>query len=240
MTYYQKYWDKFKDPMHVIENDAFYQSYIDEIRFYLGEKNTIVDTGCGRGEIIVRLADYYDKIYAIDFTYNMLDQAKALFEGKRSNHVEFIKANMLDIDQVLKEKVDVIYNNQVIQYLTEEEIESFVKKSKALLNDEGRIVLMHIPNLECKNLFQIEFYRTTKLDSINNIVKRKIALNLNNFKSKLFKKDYHYDDGIGYWFYPTLFYEIADRLGLDCQVYGPRILGYRYRFHVVLELPKQN
>ena len=235
MINYQKYWDELDNALHVDTSEEFFQSYAAEVLFYIGNRSTMVDTGCGSGEVLLRLKDHFDKIYAIDFSKNMLNQAKKKFTEKDQN-ISFHVANMLNIDDVVKEPVDVIYNNAVLQYICEDETKKFLEKSKSLLKPGGRIVLMNVPSVEYKDLFQLEFFRTPGYMSFEEMIKRYLALKWGNFKGKLKNSSFQFDDGIGYWFDPTFFHKIADELGLKCQIFNSATMYYRYRFHAVLDL----
>lgn len=236
MIDYQKYWDELDNPLHVDNTEEFYESYAKEILFYLGDRSSMVDTGCGSGDVLLRLKDSFDRIYAVDFSENMLNLAKDKFKDLSANHISFHVANMLNIDEFVKEPVDVIYNNAVLQYITEEDTINFLKKAKALLKKGGRVVLMNVPSVEYKDLFQLEFYRTTEYMSFKEITKRFLALKWINKKAKLKDKNFHYDDGIGYWYRPKFFHEIAEELGFKCQIFNSATMHYRYRFHVILDL----
>lgn len=81
-----KYAEQFKD-MSIAEVYQHRPPYSDEaigtlIALMTGEPRTILDVGCGTGDLARRLVSEVERVDAVDFSRAMLDKARMLPEGK--------------------------------------------------------------------------------------------------------------------------------------------------------------
>ncbi len=81
-----KYAEQFKD-MSIAEVYQHRPPYSDEaigtlISLMTGEPRTILDVGCGTGDLARRLVSEVERVDAVDFSRAMLDKARMLPEGK--------------------------------------------------------------------------------------------------------------------------------------------------------------
>jgi putative AdoMet-dependent methyltransferase len=56
---------------------------------------TVIDLGCGTGASTIFLAERFKKVYAVDVSPAMLEQAKKKCTGLSNNNIEFIQAGFL-------------------------------------------------------------------------------------------------------------------------------------------------
>ena len=118
---------------HIIE------PYLDAISTFLKSHNkklTVCDLGCGDFNIGKQLLKYTEKYIAVDIVENLITRNKALF---KEDNLEF---HCLDIVEDDLPKADCIILRQVLQHLSNAEIETIIKK---LSNYKYVILTEHIP-----------------------------------------------------------------------------------------------
>ena len=117
---------------HIIE------PYLDAISTFLKSHNkklTVCDLGCGDFNIGKQLLKYTEKYIAVDIVENLITRNKALF---KEDNLEF---HCLDIVEDDLPKADCIILRQVLQHLSNAEIETIIKK---LSNYKYVILTEHI------------------------------------------------------------------------------------------------
>ena len=118
---------------HIIE------PYLDAISTFLKSHNkklTVCDLGCGDFNIGKQLAKHTKNYIGIDIVENLIERNKTLFKAK---NLEF---HCLDIVEDDLPKADCIILRQVLQHLSNAEIETIIKK---LSNYKYVILTEHIP-----------------------------------------------------------------------------------------------
>lgn len=100
-------------------------------------KLTVCDLGCGDFNIGKQLIKYTSKYDAVDIVENLIERNKANFKEK---HLTF---HCLDISEDQLPQADCIILRQVLQHLSNSEIQRVVKK---LTNYRYVIVTEHIPS----------------------------------------------------------------------------------------------
>lgn len=230
MKTWVNYWNDTSIPeVHSKIGDNYYNIYANEVKQLLGHKNKIVDTGCGDCEITLRVADSQSEIIGIDFSEEMIQRAKVKIQG---NHkISLYCDDMLNLDQYVKGKVDGIFNYSVIQYLSLHQINVFLQKCYSLLNEDGVVLIMDVPDSSRKDLQAINFFREEKKVTSFTLIYKIIKLKLYLLKMKLLKPNFKYDLDIGNWFSKADFKQLANNNGYDVEFFNPLIINYGYRFH---------
>jgi ubiquinone/menaquinone biosynthesis C-methylase UbiE len=232
---FRKFWDHQISPAHAHVEDAWFDRYAEEVMFFLHGKRIIADAGCGSGEILERIAASFDKIYAIDYSSTMLEKAKERIAKRNIAHVEFACDTIVNVATHCKSKVDAIYSNGVIQYLSETEFRNFLKASSGILNNDGNLILLNIPNRNARTLFMLGFYKHEKYVPFYKIVKGLVGLWLKIFISRLRNGFKSYDDGIGNWYTIDQLKKYGTEYGYSVSIYGSAAVEYYYRFHAILK-----
>jgi cyclopropane-fatty-acyl-phospholipid synthase len=230
---WKEYWSLVSNPKHPIQDQNTFNKYSEEILFYLKGAEIVVDTGCGSGEILEKIAPYFKKIYGIDFSESMIDKANE--RCTNFSNVILSHGNMLSIKSIVKEKVDCIYNNGVIQYLSLNEVEYFVDSCLDLLNSNGKIVIMNIPDRRMLDLYGMGFYRELDVKSFYFWIFKYFRFRYWVFKQKIRNKKYRFDQSIGNWFTIGQFKDIAIKRGLHAEFNYSMHWPYGYRFHCILK-----
>lgn len=228
---FKDFWESQTTPLHAHKQELWYDRYAQEIKNFLPEQGVVVDAGCGSGEILERLSRYYRKMIGVDYSESMLTQAK---QKKYENQVVFFNDSIINIKTFCAYPVDAIYCNGVVQYLSHEEFAHFIADSLSLLSNKGKLIILQIPNVNCRTLFRLGFYQHEKAISFNRILKGMISLTLRDLINFLKTGSTKMEDGIGNWYSIEEVRELVRPLGASVEVHGSVFVNYSYRFHVVI------
>lgn len=115
--------------------DASYKLFLKNLD--LGNK-TILDIGCGRGEVVNYCAQADAKrVIGIDFSR---DAIKIATEFNKSNHnVELLEMEAKDIE--FRDLFDMIFALDVIEHIPDEEMQSVYSKIHLALKNNGLLIL---------------------------------------------------------------------------------------------------
>ncbi len=100
----------------------------------LRERARILDLGCGKGDLAVRLAEY-GEVTAIDFSTEAIAIAQ-----KRYPHINFVCAHFFDIS-IEEACYDLIVSSEVIEHLSKEEQGSYLELIYRSLAEGGYLIL---------------------------------------------------------------------------------------------------
>ena len=233
---YKKFWEGQQNSKPPVSENNWFQRSAEEASLLIeGYAETIVDVGCGDCIITCLLAEKFKKIYGLDFSNSMLESAKINIVNKGISNIHLIHADLLQIDEVITEKVDAIICSAVIQHISIDDLNLFIKKCKNILNEDGKIIIIGIPNLKCRDLYLINFYKNNSYMSLQSILYKYLKLKLHIFYLKLSKKKYFFYDGIGNWYLTSVFKEIGDKNNLVTEFYNSNFISYSYRFNVIFK-----
>lgn len=142
-------------------------------------ENSMLDIGCGTGDLAISLSDVFESVVAIDPNEKMLEIAQA---GTNITNIEFVVGGMLDVDKLFADKFfDTIlcFGNTVVHLQSLEEIGLFFKKVKKILVPGGKFLFQiinydNVLNNKLDKLPTIEnghikFERQYQIDSIGKI-----------------------------------------------------------------------
>lgn len=133
---------EFAEIYDVFMKNVDYDSWYKFLRRFIKKKGTVLDLGCGTGELMYKfLKDGYI-VTGIDISNKMLEiaQRKMVNRNCVNTHYNFIKASITDY--IHFEKVDYIMCNfDTLNYLrNEKEFIKFLEKTKKNLKKEGILI----------------------------------------------------------------------------------------------------
>ena len=107
---------------------------------------SVLDIGCGTGNLTFELSKHFKKIVGIDMDVDMLNIAET---KKRTNKdkIDFKCTNMLEIkNHFFASTFDLIFSfgNTLVHLNNSEEIEDFLKQTKMILKPGGKLLLQII------------------------------------------------------------------------------------------------
>jgi 2-polyprenyl-3-methyl-5-hydroxy-6-metoxy-1,4-benzoquinol methylase len=131
-----KNWSKKSDiNKNLILNTIQERNYYVLKQVKLLKLKSIIDIGCGTGNLSYEASKITKKSLGIDFAHNMIKIAKKKFRNKNLNFLNEDIFNYKNID-----KFDCISANGLIEYLSINDIKKFFSISNKLLNKNGYIV----------------------------------------------------------------------------------------------------
>lgn len=113
----------------------------------LKKSGSVIDIGCGRGELAYYFAKQGFTVTAIDYSQSAIELAEQCFESEDhlKQQVQFHCDNCCTIK--FSEKYDLAVASDVIEHLAFEEVEELYKKVAQSINQDGLFVLHTFPNL---------------------------------------------------------------------------------------------
>lgn len=143
---------------------------------------TLIDIGCGGGDICIAMAEKGFTVIGVDMSESMLEIANKRREGlpiEIAQKIKFIKSDFEDIQKIIKKNsADVIVAFGLIGYLPNDD--DFFRTSSYLLKDSGKLIVSFR-----NRLFNMESISNYTVKEINN----KSAIGLIEELNELFKED---------------------------------------------------
>ena len=123
------------------------------------EKNNelkILDIGCGTGQLIKEISDYYNKVnyLGIDVAENMIEVAKKNNKGK---NVKFKTSSIESFES--NDKYDIIICTHAFPYFPNKQ--EMIKKMAGLCNKKGQVIIVNSSTNSLKDLIINFFLKAT-------------------------------------------------------------------------------
>lgn len=122
----KKYYDDllFKNTAEFYDNRFPYSKnlykhiYIDYVKKHKYE--TLLDLGCGTGELSLNLNKYFSKVYSMDPENEMLDILKSKLNRRNINNIEIINGSSWDTEK-LPNNIDLVIIGEAFHWMNREE-----------------------------------------------------------------------------------------------------------------------
>lgn len=113
----------------------------------LKKSGSVIDIGCGRGELTYYLAKQGFTVTAIDYSQSAIDLAEQCFasDDELKQKVQFHCDNCCTVK--LSGKYDLALASDVIEHLAFQEVEALYQKVAQFLNSDGLFIVHTFPNL---------------------------------------------------------------------------------------------
>ena len=133
---------------------------------------SILDVGCGAGDLSFEASKIATKSLGVDFSKNMIDLANKKFKNKNLNYL-----NLSIFDFNTNYKFDCVSANGFIEYISLNDIKNFLKISSKLLNKNGYLIFGTRNRLF--NLFSLNKFTQNEINkkSFKKFYEESIALN---------------------------------------------------------------
>ena len=231
---WKNFWDSKNKPLHAFDTEVWNKKYASEIRFHLQDCQTIVDAGCGNADILLELAPYFLMLYGIDYSTSMVEEGRKKISAKSLKNVQLFQADILNIDTIIPSRVDAIICYEVVQFLDKIQLVDFVSKSKKILNESGRILLLNVLDAKCFDLYSIGFYREQGRIRFTRMISQYLRMKFYLLRKKIRNPSFTYDGGIGNWYSFQDIIQVAESEQLNCDICYSMFPPYGYRFHAIL------
>ena len=156
------------------------------------KKSKLLDVGCGTGDLVISLRKSNFDAFGIDFAESMIKKANSRSKNLKNEQKIFEAISFFDYKTESKYKI--ISANGFIEYISENELNKFLKNSFNMLEKNGLIVFSSRNRLF--NVFSNNEYTKSeiKLSNLNELSKEATIFNESrnfnqvlktNFKSKI-------------------------------------------------------
>ena len=151
------YWDKTAHDYdnHIKKSERAYEKLIELTKNEVNKSQTLLDIGTGTGAIPIVLADLVDKIFATDYSEEMINIAKRKIIELKKNNIEFQVQDCYNLN-FSNEMFDVILAANILHLL--DKPEHFLNAIKRLLKESGKLIIptfMHNENIKTKLISRI-------------------------------------------------------------------------------------
>ncbi len=127
---------------HGAENNPGLVKVVDKVisSSKLEEDSTVLDLGCGSGQLAIKIAPFVGKVIAVDISQNMINLLK---ENAASKGIDNIETVVVPIEHlVLPEgSVDLVVSNYALHHLKDNDKAMIVQKSFLWLKAGGQITI---------------------------------------------------------------------------------------------------
>ncbi len=224
---WEEYWSNKRSGDHRFSTEKFLSKEGKEKLFHLDGGKSLLDFGCGSGDLLIYYVPNYERVVGVDFSVSMLEEARTKIMDKKYENVCLILADEKTAWNKLNSSFDRITSAGVIQYLTFEQIENLISKSSGYLNDEGKIIFFDVIDPRLYVLWKIGLFSKG-----NNYWK---------MLPRIFFEFFYYTSGVlnnkprditGYSHSPDKMEQIANKY--DFEMEYVKSMYYEYRYHAIL------
>ncbi|MHC1755906.1 MAG: class I SAM-dependent methyltransferase [Methanosarcina sp.] len=195
--------------------------------FHLDGGRTLLDFGCGAGELLVYYAPEYEKTIGVDFSPSMLEEASKRIRERNCENTTLILADNKTVWDKLDSSFDRITAAGVFQYLTYQEIEDFISNASNYLNKGGKIVLFDMLDPRLYPLWKIGLFSQDK--SVRKFLYKAVYGVRNTISTSLKKRP---KDILGYSHNPNKIKKIANKNGFE--IICVQSMYYEYKYHAII------
>lgn len=133
-------WDKqlfFQSGMREI---VLLKEYIEKTRLPVEFKGSALDFGCGTGRLSQALGNYFDKVYGVDISANMIQKANEALSSSTEN-IKYIHNPLPNLKLFESDKFNFIYSNIVLQHIGKKHQWLYLKEFLRIIKSGGWIII---------------------------------------------------------------------------------------------------
>ena len=182
--------------------DDYYGRNVGDINFWINqckEKAKILEVACGTGRVTFPLIESGKKVYALDYSPEMLNilKEKAKLKGYNGRHIEVFCQDMRDIKLTEKFDIILITSNSINHLEKSEDFEKMLNCTYELLNNGGVLIFDALkPRFKYLMRNMNEFYDHDEFILKKTNEKIKVCENSKyNHATQINNVNYYYTDG---------------------------------------------
>jgi cyclopropane fatty-acyl-phospholipid synthase-like methyltransferase len=222
------FWKERSDPLWCRPGEDWPRRHALEYLALLPQGGTLLDVGCGAGELFAYLAPYYKRIIGIDSSQSMLAAAHENTKKFALNNVTLHSADACHFPEAIT-KVDAVLVSGVVQYLDRSALLLHLSECRRVLAEDGVVVVGAIP----KTARRWFWYCGVLGDQLPSLTQTgKNLLRAWRRQQRARKQNDFLWDGIGRWYSVAEIDEIASASGFEADFRNAWY--FDYRFHAIL------
>jgi len=218
--------------VHRYNTEEFFRREAEEKLFHMGSGTSLLDFGCGTGDLLVYYSTAFQSMSGVDISANMVQRARQRLDQFGLETVSVAQADEADVWRVVGDsKFDVITSAGVMQYLSVSQMHDFLRSARMHLLPGGRIAMFDLVDPRLYWLFKYGWFNESPLDA--RLVVRSLMQTGRVLGRKLLRSlAGRPEDHIGYSHHPATVKRAADRNGFQCRIVCS--MYYEYRYHALL------
>jgi SAM-dependent methyltransferase len=219
-AHWRRQWADAQEAQHRHATAEWYAFYARELQLYFPERPLrALELGCGNGDLHGYLASRFSSYVGVDFSPAML----ARFQ-RRWPAVTLICADAAHLP-LRAVRYDLIFSNEVCQFLDEEMLRRNLQQAHDLLDAAGTYVIANIPDVQLRWHYYAGALRSDRDFSWRGLIRflGGTVLGRNGDGTR----------DIGRWYSRRFINQLSAEYGFTCQTYSSA--SHEYRFHAVLK-----
>lgn len=135
----QDFWDKISSQSSLSSNGLSGTALktVESTKKHLSRDKTVLDYGCGTGDLTIAIAENVKSVHAIDTSSGMIEVSKAKANQSGIRNVNFAKSSIDEVGH-LKSEFDVITAFNILHYI--EDTQKVSRKINELLSPGGLFI----------------------------------------------------------------------------------------------------
>jgi len=129
-----------EEPEFYAMGESDWQDFLPRWKQYGLRRETCLEVGCGTGRITRPLAEYFDRVYAVDVSEDMIRYARSVVGG----NVEFSMIDGLHLPQA-NGSVQAVFSTHVLQHLDSVEVGYAYFREFYRVLAPGGTLMVHLP-----------------------------------------------------------------------------------------------
>ncbi len=218
--------------VHRYNTEEFFKREAEEKLFHMGSGSSLLDFGCGTGDLLVYYSAAFQSMLGVDISANMVQRARQRLDEFGLGTVAVAQADEADVWRVVgNSKFDVITSAGVMQYLSASQIEDFLRLARVHLLPGGRIAIFDLVDPRLYWLFKYGWFHEKPLDPqlvVRSLIQTGRVLGRKLVRSLAGRPEDH----IGYTHHPVIVQRAAESSGFQCRIVCS--MYYEYRYHALL------
>lgn len=138
-----------KETANIYDDQMEFRDYDEEARILVEKLDlsdpqnlTAIDIGCGTGAFSIHAAKYFNTIYAVDVSNEMLNIASSKAEAAEIKNIEFFNSGFLNFQP--KEKADVVFSKWAFHHLPDYWKQAALLNMNKMLKPDGKLFLSDV------------------------------------------------------------------------------------------------
>lgn len=226
---WEKYWSEKSDDKRADPTPEGIAKEACERLLHLGRGDRLIDIGCGTGKLTSHYTANFRECIGVERSPTMLADAR---KNLRDANVALLSGSVENVWDIVNGNFDAITMCGVVQYLSPNEVATFVMRAGKRLKPGGRLAVFDIIHSRKALLRMMGLGRHLQVPSRLEIVTRCGVVFARRAAWPLIARGrtFHPD---GHIYTPEFFAVLAKESGMNINM--PMSMYYDYRFHAILK-----